>query len=340
MNFDEKWTLVTRNAQEIVDEEELKKVMQGKKQPAVYLGTAITGRPHVGYFLWVKKMADFLEAGWKVKVLLADLHGALDNCPWDLLEKRYEYYNLVIPAMFESLGVSVKDLELVKGSSFQLDKKYMLDVMKMASHASVRQALKAGSEVVKQAKSPKISGLMYPILQALDEQYLDVDVQYGGVDQRKILMFAREFLPKLGYKARVEFMTPLVPGLIGEKMSASSDESKIDLLDDTKAIRKKMNKAFCPEGEVEGNGVLAFAKHILFVLKGDRKEKFVIERPEKFGGNVEYADYKALEEDFVERKLHPMDLKAGVGREIDALLKPIREKAKGKEKLISDAYPE
>ncbi|MDP7323361.1 MAG: tyrosine--tRNA ligase [Candidatus Woesearchaeota archaeon] len=340
MNFDEKWALVTRNAQEIVDEEELKKIMQGKKQPAVFLGTAITGRPHVGYFLWVIKMADFLKAGWKVKVLLADLHGALDNCPWELLDKRYDYYNLVITGMFESLGVSVKDLEFVKGSSFQLDKKYMMDVMKMASHASVRNATKAGSEVVKQSENPKLSGLLYPIFQALDEEYLDVDVQYGGVDQRKILMFAREFLPKVGYKPRVEFMTPLIPGLVGEKMSASSEESKIDLLDDLKKIQKKMNKAFCPEGEVEGNGVLAFAKHIIFVLKGDSGDKFVIERPEKFGGNVEYGDYNALEEDFVERKLHPMDLKNGVAREIDVLLAPIRKKAEGKDKLISDAYPE
>ena len=51
--------------------------------------------------------------------------------------------------------------------------------------------------------SSKLSGFMYPILQALDEQYLDVDVQYGGIDQRKILMFARENLPRVGYKERV-----------------------------------------------------------------------------------------------------------------------------------------
>ena len=75
-------------------------------------------------------------------------------------------------------------------------------------------------------------------------------------------------------------------------------------------------------------------------MKGDSGDKFVIERPEKFGGNVEYGDYNALEEDFVERKLHPMDLKNGVAREIDVLLAPIRKKAEGKDKLISDAYPE
>lgn len=29
-------------------------------------------------------------------------------------------------------------------------------------------------------------------LQALDEHYLDVDAQFGGVDQRKIFMFAEK----------------------------------------------------------------------------------------------------------------------------------------------------
>ena len=101
----------------------------------------------------------------------------------------------------------------------------------------------ASSVVVKQLENPRVSGLIYPIMQALDEEYLKADVQYGGIDQRKILMFAREYLPKIGYRARVEVMTPMIPGLIGEKMSSSYEESKIDLLDSYDVIKKKLNKA-------------------------------------------------------------------------------------------------
>jgi tyrosyl-tRNA synthetase len=60
----------------------------------------------------------------------------------------------------------------------------------------------AGADVVKQVKTPLMSSLLYPILQALDEQWLGVDAQFGGVDQRKIFMFAREHLPAIGYKKR------------------------------------------------------------------------------------------------------------------------------------------
>ncbi len=340
MNTDERVRLVMRNTIEVVTEEELRKLLTEKKQPAVYLGTAITGRPHVAYFLWVLKLADFLKAGFKVKLLLADLHGALDNTPWDLLEKRFEYYSIVIPAMFKSVGADISNFEIVKGSDFQMKGKYFHDVLQMATEASVRDAKKAGSEVVKQSENPKVAGLIYPIMQSLDEQYLGVDVQYGGLDQRKILMFAREYLPKVGYKQRVEVMTPIIPGLIGEKMSASDPNSKIDLLDDGSTIQSKLKKAYCPEGEVTGNGVLAFCKHVLFMLKEDRGESFMIERPEKFGGNVEFSSYEELEKAFVNKEVHPMDLKSALAKELVVLCKPVWDAVKGKDRLIKEAYPD
>jgi tyrosyl-tRNA synthetase len=341
MNTEEKLALLKRNSQEIVTEEELAKLLEEKEQPSVYLGTAVTGRPHIGYFLWVLKMADFLKAGFKVKLLLADIHGALDNTPWDLLNKRFDYYSVVIPAMFESIGADITNFEIVKGSDFQLTKDYMFDVLRMSTYASEHDCRKAASDVVKQSESPKLSGLIYPIMQALDEQYLDVDIQYGGLDQRKILMFAREYLPKLNYQRRVEFMTPLIPGLTASgKMSASEKGSKIDLLDNEDTVKKKLNSAFCPEGETENNGVLAFCKYVLFTLKGDAAEEFVIERPEKWGGNLSYKTYEELEKDYSEKKLHPMDLKNALAIEVNKLLDPVRKKIEGKEELIKAAYPE
>ncbi|MFA6065168.1 MAG: tyrosine--tRNA ligase [archaeon] len=340
MNAEQKLTLVMRNAQEIVTPEELKKLIETKEHPVVYLGTAVTGRPHIGYFVWAKKVADFLAAGFKVKILLADVHGALDNCPWDLLEKRYEYYSIVIKEMLKSAGADITHLEIVRGSEFQLKKEYMMDVLKLATFTSVHDATKAASDVVKFGDNPKLSGLIYPLLQALDEQYLGVDMQYGGVDQRKIMMYARENLPNLGYKPRIEFMTPLIPGLTATgKMSSSDPNSKIDLLEKTADIKSKLNKAFCPEKEVEGNGVLAFMKYVIMTIKEDKGEKLIIKRPDKFGGNLEIATYTELENIYKEGKLHPMDLKTAMSEEIDKLLAPIRKAFEGKEKLIEEAYP-
>jgi len=336
-DIEEKFGLIKRNTQEIIGGEDLKKLLSGKKKPVVYLGTAITGSPHVAYFLWVMKLADFLKAGFEVKILLADLHGALDNTPWETLEKKYKYYEKIIPLMFDALGVNTKDLKFVKGSSFELTKKYQEDLLKLTTIVNVKDALKAASEVVKQGDNPKVSGLVYPLMQALDEEYLGVDVQYGGLDQRKIFVLAGEILPKVGYKKRVHVMTPLIPGLIGEKMSSSVKGSKIDLMDSEDEVIKKINSAECVAGN-PNNGLMAFLKYVLMTLKSDKKEKFVIKRPENYGGNLVYDFYEEIERDFKEKKLHPLDLKNAVAREINSLLEPMRKNRKELEKLWKAAY--
>jgi tyrosyl-tRNA synthetase len=46
-------------------------------------------------------------------------------------------------------------------------------------------------------------------LQALDEEYLKCDAQFGGVDQRKIFTFSEKYLPQLGYAKRIHLMNPM-----------------------------------------------------------------------------------------------------------------------------------
>jgi len=342
MDIEERFNLIKRNTQEIITEEELRKILEEKKHPSIYLGTSVTGRPHIGYFAWVQKLADCLKAGFKVKVLLADIHGALDNTPWELLEKRYKYYEIVIPAMIETMGGDLKHFEMVKGSDFQVNKDYILDVLKMSTLTSVRDCTKAASDVVKMGDNPKLSGLIYPIMQSLDEEYLDVDIQMGAIDQRKILVFAREFMPQIGYRHRTELMIPFIRGLTQEgKMSSSIKNSKIDLLDDEKNIKDKLKNAYCEEGNPE-NGVLEFAETVIMTQKEDASEEFIIDRPEKWGGPLHFKNKQELHDAFVSKALHPMDLKTGVAVEINKLLDPIRKKFEHEhaKKILKDAYGE
>lgn len=246
----------------------------------IYWGTATTGKPSIAYLFPALKIADFLKAGFHVKILLADLHAALDNVPWNVVEKRYKYYEKIIPLLIKSVGVNIKELEIVKGSEMQLSPEYMYDVLQMSSHVSVHDAMKAASDVVKMGDNPKLSGIIYPLMQAVDEQYLEVDCQLGGTDQRKIMVLARETLPKIGYNARIEIMNPLIPGLIGKKMSSSDPKSKIDLLDNEEEIKKKINDAECIAGNPD-NGVMAFLKYVIMTIKNDKKEKFIVKRDEK-----------------------------------------------------------
>lgn len=60
----------------------------------------------------------------QVTILFADLHAYLDNmkAPWELLQLRTQYYEHIIKAMLESIGVPTEKLKFVKGTDFQLSR--------------------------------------------------------------------------------------------------------------------------------------------------------------------------------------------------------------------------
>jgi len=341
LSVPEKKSIIFRNLQEVLGEDRIDEILK-TRDLKIYWGTATTGKPHIAYFVPMSKVADFLSAGCEVTILFADLHAYLDNmkAPWELLKLRTEYYEHVIKAMLTSIGVSTDKLRFVRGTDYQLSKEYTLDVYRLSSIVTEHDARKAGAEVVKQVQHPLLSGLLYPGLQALDEQYLGVDAQFGGVDQRKIFTYAEKYLPSLGYAKRAHLMNPMVPGLTGAKMSSSEADSKIDLLDSPGDIKKKLKKAFCEPGNITDNGVLSFCKFVIFpvALKG---EKFTIERDEKNGGNASFEAYENLEQAFAKEEIHPGDLKAAVEKYLNRLLDPVRKTFESKElkKLAHDAYP-
>jgi len=289
----------------------------------------------------------------------------------DLVAQRTKYYKRVLVAVFDSIGVPTSNLKFVEGSSYQLTKEYSLDNFRLCSFVNEHDAKRAGAEVVKQVDSPLLSGLLYPGMQALDEQYLGCDFQFGGVDQRKIFIFAEEFLPRLGYAKRAHLMNTMVPGLGGGKMSASDPNSKIDFLDPPEVIRKKIKSAFCEEGNPD-NGVLAFVKAVLIPISQLRLERrqgldgeevrqatadqppltsedapegtlFSVVRLEKFGGSLHYKTYQEIEDDFSKKDLHPKDLKGAVADGIIRLLAPIQDAYKNDpewQAVTAAAYPD
>ncbi|WKX89727.1 hypothetical protein Q1695_008958 [Nippostrongylus brasiliensis] len=294
--------LVLRNLQEALGTDKLEKQLGTEgKVVHVYWGTATTGRPHVGYFVPMRKIADFLKAGLKVTVLFADLHAFLDNMKstWELLENRVIYYEHIIKALLTALDVPIERLHFVRGTAYQLSREYTFDMIRLCGQVSHRDALRAGAEVVKQVESPLLSGLLYPLLQALDEQYLKVDGQFGGVDQRKIFILAEEQLPKLKLGKRWHLMNPMVPGLTGSKMSSSEIDSKIDLLDSADVVERKILGAVCPRQE-DDNGVLAFYNYVLIPIVSPNSLSIA---------NREFFTYEEIKESFLSGQLSAEDLK-------------------------------
>ncbi|KAE9971335.1 hypothetical protein BLS_004471 [Venturia inaequalis] len=342
----ERFDMITANLQEVLNPEIIHKlVVEEDKALKVYWGTATTGRPHCGYFVPIMKIAELLQAGCKVKILLADVHATLDadKCPEDLVKDRAEYYRFCITELLKAVSVDLTQLEFVLGSTFQWGPAYSKDKDRMFNVVSVHDAQKAGSEVVKQEKDAKMAGAVYPIMQCLDEEHLDVDAQFGGVDQRKIFTLAKESLPKIGYRQRAHLMNPMVPGLQGGKMSASDANSKIDILDNAEVVAKKLKKAEAVPKVVDGNGLLSFIQYVLLPASKFKTGSplFRVERRDEQEA-LEYSDISKIQEDYANDVLTPQLLKPAITEALNTLLAPVQKAFQDSsdwQNLEKTAYP-
>ena len=106
MDTEQKFDLIKRNTQEIITEDELRQLLEQKNHPKGYIGLATTGKVHIGYFIPMTKVGDFLKAGFKFTILLADIHAHLDDqkAPFDLLDHRVEYYREIISAILRKVS--------------------------------------------------------------------------------------------------------------------------------------------------------------------------------------------------------------------------------------------
>jgi tyrosyl-tRNA synthetase len=341
MQTDERLDLITRHTEEVVTDEELDELLEAES-PSVYIGYAPTGEMHIGHFTTMRKLADFLQAGLDVTVLVADLHAHLDDekSPFDLLDARVAYYQEAIEGMIAAAGADPSEITFVRGMDYQLDEEYTLELFRMAAETTIARTQRAASEVVRESESPNLGGLIYPLMQSLDVKALEADIAYGGIDQRGIYMLSRELLPDHDWHEPICLFAPLLSGLSGGKMSASDEASKVNLTDSPDEVAEKIDAAYCPMGETEDNGVLEYVEQLVFPILAERGEQFVVERPEKYGGDLVYESYADLEADFISEELHPADLKTATGEYISTVIDPIRTRFDEQSDLLAEAYPE
>lgn len=315
MDLESKLEIISHGTLEIITPEELTEKIK-KDNKTAYIGFEPSGKIHLGHALTIKKMIDLQKAGFKIKILLADLHAYL-NGKGSLDEiKEISEYNI---RCFRALGLS-DDTEFILGSSFQTREDYTYKVYELALYTTLARAKRSMAQISRESKDHKVAEVIYPLMQVIDMMFLETDLAVGGMEQRKIHMLARENLPKLGFKAPVCLHTPLLHGTDGSDKMSSSKENFIAVDDSPEDIKKKIKKSYCPPGETEGNPILEIAEHFIFT----KDDTLIIERPPKFGGNLELSQEELLD-NYQKGELHPLDLKNAVAKSVIEIFKPVRE---------------
>ncbi len=315
------YELITRNAEEVVTEDEVRELAEDPEGTRVYVGYEPSGVLHIGHLLTANKLIDCQEAGMDVVVLLADVHAYLNGKgTFEEIRETAERMR----AQFVAYGLDEKQTEFVYGSEYQLAEEYTLDLHELELSTTLNRAQRAMAEI-QSGETAKVSHVVYPLMQALDIEYLDVDIAIGGLDQRKVHMLAREGLPELDYDVRPAIHTPIIADLTtGEGKMSSSEGVTVSMEDSAAELEEKVNSAFCPperdpEGDLENPVLELFEYHVF-----PRFESVTVERPDEYGGDVIYEEYDRLAADLDDGELHPADAKATLASYLDELIAPGR----------------
>jgi len=306
--------------QEIITKEELHSLDTAKG----YWGIEPSGPLHIGTGLyWTNVFNIAVDSGIDLKILLADWHAAVnDKFGGDLekIRRNGEY----MKHAFWSLGLNQK-VKFLYASELVANSDYwalLLKVSKALSLSRIKRALPIMGRSEEEAEKDS-SKMIYPMMQATDIFYMDLDVAFGGMDQRHVHMLARDIHKKLGRKGFVAIHGPLISSLRGgnrmdpfNKMSKSNADSAVFIQDSPEEIRRKIKSSFCPEGIVEGNPILQIYRNIIF--------NFYSEEIEVGSGRV-FSSYDELERSFVDEKIHPLDLKESLSAKLAEILEPSRK---------------
>ncbi|PKM92059.1 MAG: tyrosine--tRNA ligase [Euryarchaeota archaeon HGW-Euryarchaeota-1] len=356
--------IVKRNVEEIIGEEELIHLMKTNQPITHYIGFELSGKVHLGGLLCMAKVKDFMDAGFKITIFLADIHSWLnDKLGGDLSAIReigVEYFKEAFAACFKCLGGDPSQLNFVLGSElYHNNDVYWYTMLKVCKKTTLSRMKRSISITGKQEGENVSFGLLiYPAMQAADALVLGVTMMHSGSDQRKAHVVVRDIAPpfvdKFGVKIKpIAIHHHLLLGLTKPsiwpiptenkqelwttlKMSKSKPNSAIFIHDSLEEIQKKINGAFCLPNETDFNPIIDWVKHLVFeVAPFGTKVQLTIKRDAEFGGDVVYNNYAQLERDFKEGKLHPMDLKDALTKWLIAFLEPARQHfASGKPKEL------
>ncbi|MEA3431007.1 MAG: tyrosine--tRNA ligase [Nanoarchaeota archaeon] len=335
MDIEERMKLIKEVGEEILTEDELRDLLKKKKNPIAYDGFEPSGKIHIAQgLLRAINVNKLTKAGIRFKFWVADWFALMNNKMGGDLDKIKivgEYFIEV----WKACGMDMENVEFLWASDVMNDSDYWLKVINIGRINTVTR-IKRCAQIMGRNEKDSLSGaqIFYPCMQAADIFHLKADIAQLGLDQRKVNVLAREVAPKLGYTKPVVISHHMLMGLteppkgltgvdaaVAKKMSKSNPNSAIFMDDSPDEVKRKIKKAYCPEGEVEDNPVLEYCKYIIF----EKFDKMLIERPEKWGGNLEYSSFENLSKDFGNKKLHPMDLKQTVSKMIIELLKPVQE---------------
>ena len=287
--------VLTRGVENIYpNKASLEKVLKSGKKLRLYNGIDPTGPTlHLGHLVQIMKLKQFQDLGHEVIVLIGDFTAQIGD-PTDKFAVRKQLTHKQViencKGYKDQIG-KILDLKKVKFkyNSEWLGKLSFADTIKLSSNFTAQQTLSRGmfKKRIQEGRDLYLHELLYPMMQAYDSVYMDVDLEIGGNDQMFNMLAGRTLMKKMKNKEKFVLTTRLLSDSSGDKMGKTEGNMV--------ALNEKPNQMF--------GQIMSWSDSL--IVSGL-----------ELCTNVSIKEINQIKKDIKTNKLNPRDAKAKLACEI------------------------
>ena len=313
MEISEQIELIKKGTVEIISEEELKEKLleshRNKNPLRIKAGFDPTAPDiHLGHTVLLHKLKAFQKLGHKVLFLIGDFTAKIGD-PSGKNEMRKPMTEEEIQENSKTYQQQVfkildpEKTEVVFNSSW-MAKMSISELIRIASQHTVARMLER-DDFTKRFKAEKPIGiheLIYPLIQGYDSVAIAADIEIGGTDQKFNLLVGRDMQRIFSQKPQIVITMPLLEGLDGVNKMSKSLENYIGITENAKEI---FGKAMSISDEL----MLKYYELI---------------------SDVSQTEFEKIKNG----KIHPMEAKQKLAKEIVSRFHGVKEAEKAEEEFL------
>ncbi|MBF5055792.1 tyrosine-tRNA ligase [Alcanivorax sp. 521-1] len=229
VKVEEQMALLSRGADEIIQEDELRERIASGRPLRVKAGFDPTAPDlHLGHTVLINKLRQFQELGHHVMFLIGDFTGMIGDptgksatrpplSPEDIKRNAETYKEQVFKIL------DPDKTEVVFNSTW-MNEVGAAGMIKLAGQYTVARMLERDDfdKRYRANQSIAIHEFLYPLVQGYDSVAMEADVELGGTDQKFNLLMGRTLQKAHGQAPQICLTMPILEGLDGvQKMSKS-----------------------------------------------------------------------------------------------------------------------
>ncbi len=229
MNIDD---VLTRGVQQVLPDKGSLAGLMSKRKIKLYQGFDPSAPSlHLGNFVGLMKLRQFQKLGHEVIFLVGDFTGMIGD-PTDKLATRKQLtreevlknakaWKKQIAMLLETAGPN--PVKIMFNSKWS-DKVSFKDLIEITSNFTVQQMIERDmfQERLKKNEPIHLHEFLYPIAQAYDSVFMDVDLEIGGNDQLFNMMAGRTLMKAIKGKEKYVLTTKLLVDSEGKKVGKTT----------------------------------------------------------------------------------------------------------------------